>query len=340
MTVRALPELEELERLVALAGALAQTRELCRIEVAGRSFPVHAVMLGSGAAGPAVGFFGGVHGLERIGSAVVLTYLRSLLMRLRWDDSAHRLLDSVRLLFVPLLNPGGMWLGTRANPNGVDLMRNAPLDAAEKVPFLLGGHRISAALPWYRGPAGAPMEAESRALCEIAREELMSRPLSIALDCHSGFGMVDRIWFPYARSRNPAPHLAEYLALKGLLDDTYCHHRYEFEPQNLQYLAHGDLWDHLYAEATGNPARTFLPLTLEMGSWLWVRKNPLQLFSRGGMFNPVARHRLHRVLRRHISLLDLLARAGASHRRWLPVAQARSACEQRGLRRWYGGTEP
>ena len=24
----------------------------------------------------------------------------------------------------------------------------------------------------------------------------------------------------------------------------------------------------------------FLPLTLEMGSWIWVKKNPRQLFSR------------------------------------------------------------
>lgn len=48
-----------------------------------------------------------------------------------------------------------------------------------------------------------------------------------------------------------------------------------FEPQSQQYLTHGDLWDHLYLRAlTGHPGHLFLPLTLEMGSWLWVKKNP------------------------------------------------------------------
>jgi hypothetical protein len=37
--------------------------------------------------------------------------------------------------------------------------------ASGAVPFLVGGQRRSAGLPWYRGPAGAPMEVESRALC-------------------------------------------------------------------------------------------------------------------------------------------------------------------------------
>ena len=48
----------------------------------------------------------------------------------------------------------------------------------------------------------------------------------------------------------------------------------------------------------------FLPLTLEMGSWLWVKKNPRQLFSRHGIFNPLIEHRQQRVLRRHLALLD------------------------------------
>ncbi len=81
----------------------------------------------------------------------MLSFLQSLLARLRWDRLLHQQLDAVRLLFMPLVNPGGMWQSTRCNPQGVDLMRNAPVDALEKVPFLLGGQRLSPRLPWYRG---------------------------------------------------------------------------------------------------------------------------------------------------------------------------------------------
>jgi hypothetical protein len=28
------------------------------------------------------------------------------------------------------------------------------------------------------------------------------------------------------------------------------------------------------------PQNLFLPMTLELGSWLWIKKNPRQLFSR------------------------------------------------------------
>ena len=35
-----------------------------------------------------------------------------------WDVSLHRMLESVRLVFVPLVNPGGMWLGTRPTRAG------------------------------------------------------------------------------------------------------------------------------------------------------------------------------------------------------------------------------
>jgi hypothetical protein len=94
---------------------------------------------------------GGVHGLERIGTEVVLSYLRNLVARLPWDATLQHLLQGLRLLFVPVVNPGGLLRGTRANPRGVDLMRNAPVEAHPPAPFLLAGHHLSPALPWYRG---------------------------------------------------------------------------------------------------------------------------------------------------------------------------------------------
>jgi len=215
------------------------------------------------------------------------------------------------------------------------LMRNAPVDAVDKVPFLVGGQRISATLPWYRGLADKPMEAENLALCTAVRSELLSRPFSMALDCHSGFGASDRIWLPYAHTRKPITHLAEMQALKDVFLQTYSHHPYVFEPQSLQYLAHGDVWDYLYLEACTDPERIFLPLTLEMGSWLWIKKNPRQMFSLKGIFNPLIAHRQHRVLRRHLSLLDFLCRAAASHARWVPSGDARAKLHAEALRAWY-----
>ena len=112
-------------------------------------------------------------------------------------------------------------------------------------------------------------------------------------------------------------------------------HRYLFEPQSHQYLTHGDLWDHLYLQACTEPARTFLPLTLEMGSWLWVKKNPRQLFSRQGMFNPLIEHRRQRVLRRHMAGLDFMARAASSHARWCPAGAERELQLAAALKRWH-----
>jgi len=48
----------------------------------------------------AIGFFGGIHGLERIGTQVLLYFLRGLLARLEWDKSLHYLLQNVRLVFM------------------------------------------------------------------------------------------------------------------------------------------------------------------------------------------------------------------------------------------------
>ena len=334
MTQARLPELDELERVIALGAGRLQVRIACEVEHLGGSLPVHAITLGNPDRSlPAVGYFGGVHGLERIGARVVTAFLHSLVTRLSWDLSLQQLLQHVRLLFMPLVNPAGMARGTRANPHGVDLMRNSPVEANERVPLLVGGQRISAGLPWYRGAAGAPMEQESAALCEWVARELHGRPFSLALDCHSGFGMRDRIWFPFAHRRAPFEALPELHALHRIFERSHAHHNYVFEPQSRQYLAHGDLWDHLVLQAPAGGV--FLPLTLEMGSWLWVKKNPRQLFSRHGIFNPLIAHREQRVLRGHLPLLDFVLRAAAGHGLWCPEPEGREAHRQAGHELWY-----
>ena len=331
-----LPELAEIERLIDEGQPHLKARIACTVRVGAQQLPVHAITLGNPSPKvPAVGFFGGVHGLERIGAEVVIAYLRTLVKRLAWDKVLHQQLKSVRLVFMPLVNPGGLLLGTRANPRGVDLMRNAPIEALEPVPFLIGGQRLSPGLPWFRGFEGAPMEAESAALCALVEEELLNRQFSLAIDCHSGFGTRDRLWFPLAHSATPIAHLPELHALQSIFAQSNSHHQYVFEPQSLQYLTHGDLWDHLYLRAAGDARRTFLPLTLEMGSWLWIKKNPRQLFSRFGIFNPLIGHRQQRVMRRHLALLDFFTRATCSYQHWLPKAAARDQHYADAMARWY-----
>jgi hypothetical protein len=333
-----LPELAALRRLALDAPPLLRTRTVCQVALgAYHHLPVPVFTLGSEAPdAPVALFIGGVHGLERIGSQVVIAHLHSLVRRLSWDDGLHRLLDNVRLVFMPMVNPGGAWLGTRANPQGIDLMRCAPVDCDSRAAPLVGGHRFSAALPWYRGAAGAPLPPEGAALCEVVEQELQGRPFAIAVDCHSGFGLTDRLWFPWACSRAPIEHLPEVHAFGEILDHSLLHHRYRLEPQSRQYLTHGDLWDHLYRGARqAAPARPFLPLTLEMGSWLWVKKNPWQLFTRRGLFNPGRPHREQRVLRRHVHGLDFVVRAAASWQRWVPQGEARERHRAAALQRWF-----
>ena len=334
---RDLPELDALERLLAQHAQHLHVQQVCHVALPqAPAFPVYAIGLGSTDPGaPAAGFFGGVHGLERIGAQVVIAFLQSVLHRLPWDSTLQHLLERVRLVFMPIVNPGGMWAATRANPNGVDLMRNAPVQALDRVPLLMGGQRLSAGLPWYRGPFGAPMEIESQALCEVVRTELLPRPFSIALDCHSGFGVRDRLWFPFAHTRKPIAHLNELHALKNIFLQAHSNHQYIIEPQSAQYLAHGDLWDCLYLQSCEQPERIFLPLTLEMGSWIWIKKNPRQLFSRLGIFNPLIDHRQQRVLRRHLALLDFLSRAACSHLRWVPSKENYEQRRANALAEWY-----
>jgi hypothetical protein len=334
---RHLQELEELRRVVEAAGARLEVRSVCEVTDAEFRFPVYALCLGNPSfAVPAVGFFGGVHGLERVGTQVLLSFLDWLLARLDWDERTQRLLTEVRLVFMPLVNPAGMSRHTRSNANGVDLMRNAPVQSRERVAFLLGGQRLSRRLPWYRGATDEPMQAESQALCQVVREELLSRPFSLALDCHSGFGLRDRIWFPYAHTRDPFAHLAEVHALMALFGEGHPHYTYLFEPQSRRYLTHGDLWDYLCVEAAQR-GRMFLPLTLEMGSWRWIRKSPRQIWSRIGLFNPLPAERLQRVRRNHLSWLYFLCRAAQSYRQWLPAGEKRAYHQRSGLANWFGG---
>ncbi len=267
---------------------------------------------------PVLGLFGGVHGLERIGAQVCIALLRSLSELMLWDSLLQEALKNIRIVAVPMINPLGMMHLRRSNPNGVDLMRNAPIEADGDVHRLLGGHRLSPRLPWYRGPIKEPpsLEPENQAVLEFCQKQFFSSPAVVTVDFHSGFGLQDQIWFPYAKSVKPFPHLAEMHALKNLFERTHPHHFYRIEPQAKNYTTNGDLWDYIYELYCQQNKGVYLPLAVEMGSWMWVRKNPLQIFSTLGPFNPVKPHRQKRILRRHTTLFDFLIRSMASPQFW------------------------
>lgn len=321
-----IPNFPELERVLRLVEAsrglqgLVRVSTLATVRAGGHDYPIHGLVLGPDDKSlPTLGIMGGVHGLERVGTHLVLAYFDSLFEQLLWDKDLQDKLRQTRIVSIPLVNPAGMHIGKRANANGVDLMRNAPVEASMKPAFLLGGHRFSKSLPWYRGPEGQAMEVEAQALCDFVRSEIFPARNSLVLDMHSGFGSDDRLWYPYARTTAPFPRLRQVEKLSNLLNLSFPNHVYKVEPQSLSYTTHGDLWDYLFDEhykQHGPDGPVFIPWTLEMGSWIWVRKNPLQLFSALGPFNPIKAHRHKRTMRRHLPLVDFFFRAVKNYEAW------------------------
>lgn len=323
-----LPEFSQLDRIIKkMPNSLAKVEDLGMVHLRETHFPLKGLVIGNPSNDvPAFGLCGGVHGLERIGAQIVLSFLESFIEQCLWDKDIEKKLEGIKIIIFPVVNPGGIALGRRSNPRGIDLMRNAPVQADSPVTFLVGGHRISPLLPWFRGWKKDPMQIESQALIDFVKKHTFQSPFLLTLDVHSGFGMRDRVWYPYARTKNPFPYEDEIKKLVALLDRTYPFHVYRFESQSVNYLTHGDLWDYLFDEHQKQfaPATTpqksaplFIPLTLEIGSWLWIRKNPRQLFSLTGIFNPILPHRQNRILRRHVSIIDFLLRATKNYTSWI-----------------------
>lgn len=324
---KALPELLQLER--KLLNASEKLSVCCHdlINYDNIEFPVYSVQFGEAKKDqPRLLIIGGVHGIERIGARVAIALIHAWAQRLEWEAPLLDSLQRMSITFIPIANPVGMYLNRRANGNSVDLMRNSPIEAEGKVPFLIGGQRISSLLSWYRGKPGK-LERENQVIEKVVKNLCKDAPLVIALDCHSGFGFRDRLWFPYAYRRRPMNDIAPVVALKLLWERGYPHHNYIFEPQSNHYMTHGDMWDYLYktygrgknsGDKDSGKATCFLPLTLEMGSWAWVKKKPSQLFSLNGLFNPLVHHREKRVLRTHLTFFDFLRNAALSYENWLP----------------------
>lgn len=332
------PELDELYQCWQSLGATGIAREEVWVEHGSKKFPILSFQFGRNDPQlPTLVLIAGIHGLEKIGTHILTSYLRSFIRLLHWDRSLVHVLNESRIIFLPLMNPVGMYRNTRSNGSGVDLMRNAPIEAEKDGLPLIQGHRNGPHLPWFRGYEGQGMEIESQFLCDFIKRQCFASRTSLILDVHSGFGWVDRLWFPFAYTSRPFPDAPRMFALKKLLDSSFPHHVYTVEPQFHSYMTHGDLWDYLYLEHQKlESSNVFCPLSLEMGSWHWVRKNPRQLFTSLGIFNPVKPHRIKRMHRRHSPLFNFLIKAIVSSAEWTDLSPSRlSFFAKKARRLWY-----
>lgn len=311
-------EFKNIKDLVQKSPDIVKHTVLDTVRYKDRNYDLHSFSIGKKDPNvPVFGIFGGVHGLEQVGAHVVLSYLNYIIEQLQWDESLYDLFQRVRLVSMPIVNPVGFVHLKRSNGNGVDLMRNAPIDSDEKVLPLIGGHYISPKLMWYRGKRDE-MEKESHTLCQFVKNEMLASKYAVSIDFHSGFGFKDRLWYPYACSTKRFKELDKVENLKRLLEKTIPHHIYKIEPQSDNYTTHGDLWDYLYFHKKEKyKDQTFLPLTLEMGSWIWLKKNPSQIFNKLGLYNPIKDHRFDRAMRRHFLMIDFFLRATANPKSWI-----------------------
>lgn len=93
-------------------------------------------------------------------------------------------------------------------------------------------------------------------------------------------------------------------------------------------------WDQVFEDMLQRVRIIFLPLTLEMGSWRWIRKNPLQLRNSLGLFHLIKLHRINRVHRGHLILMGFLIHATLSYEKWLNESHTESMTQE-AMELWY-----
>src|SRR5690606_19939965 len=92
-----LPELVQLERTLTEAPAQFAAQVETRIHTRELNLPLYRIEIGQPAKDrPVFLLVGGVHGLERIGTQVILSWLQALSSRLRWDRHLENLLEQVQ----------------------------------------------------------------------------------------------------------------------------------------------------------------------------------------------------------------------------------------------------
>ncbi|EMK00614.1 M14 family zinc carboxypeptidase [Leptospira sp. WS58.C1] len=308
---------KRLLRIAKLGGKLVKINQagFSRRTEEGFRFPIYSLEIGTkeGLEKHPVGITAGVHGLETIGIQILIDFLEYIIHPRSTGFLPELKKGKLGLVVIPIVNPGGVAAKTRANPGGVDLMRNSGIDAEKPLPFF-GGQKFSNKLPYFRGHG---LEPESRTLSRTVFEKFFHVRDSIlpVLDLHSGFGTVDNVWWPYAYTHKPCPDTFLYERIASHLKGHCGHINFAYGPQSASYTTHGDLWDkfydhyqELYAEQAGWSSK-FLPLTLEVGTWSDIKEEPLKLFSKKGIFRP-AEHNKSEVLTRYRGFLRDFVRLG------------------------------
>ena len=88
------PELDAIRALIRRADGLLRSEVLHEVVLGKERLPLHCLELGTtDPRAPAVGFFGGIHGVERIGAQVLIAFLQTLIERLHWDESLRHMLE-------------------------------------------------------------------------------------------------------------------------------------------------------------------------------------------------------------------------------------------------------
>ncbi|GAL36591.1 zinc carboxypeptidase-related protein [Vibrio maritimus] len=81
---------------------------LTHIKHQGVEMPIQQLSFGSShPSAPCLILTGSIHGVERIGSQIILAFIRSLLKRRQWDSQLNDTLNKIRILTVPVVNPWG-----------------------------------------------------------------------------------------------------------------------------------------------------------------------------------------------------------------------------------------
>lgn len=289
----------------------------------GFRFPIYVLEIGKPKAikkNPA-GLVAGVHGLETIGIRVLLDFLDHIFRKTGAELLKEIESGKLGIACIPILNPGGVALTQRSNPRGVDLMRNSGVDA-EKAPLFFGGQRLTNSLPYYRGKS---LQPESKVLSRFLREYFfpVKNSLMPVIDIHSGYGTIDHVWWPYSKTQKECEDDFLYHQISRHLIQKRNHINYKFGPQSETYTIHGDLWDRFYdaflhKKETINPKSDsrLLPFTLEIGTWSDFKENPLKLFKKRGIFNPVKENKKKSIVSHRKLLTDLIRIAQTREQDW------------------------
>ena len=301
------PELLQLKRLAKNYSDILIMEELGEIEHMGYRSPVNAFYISHkpNPELPTVAFFSCFHGVEWIGSRVLVNFIEHLIREITWDEDIKALTEKVNICGIPVVNPIGRLEHNRSNGNGIDLMRNAPV-RSDKALLLLGGQKFSRHIPWYMGEG---LEKENVIVSKFLDDNVFPSDFKITIDIHSAFLRGSRIWIPYASGKKlPEKETKLFRQVRKTLNSVYKYNPYKYQKQENIYKTHGDFWDHSFDRHGSSAKGTFLPITLEISSREWSVRNFLRKWSLEALFSPSNRKQENSEYIKHIMVFDFIIR--------------------------------